>query len=41
MARGALVMVTTATEAGDGGIVRATIDATGGAPLMFIDSTDA
>jgi hypothetical protein len=38
--RGALMMVTIATEVGGGGMVRATVDATRGAPPMFIDSTN-
>jgi hypothetical protein len=40
VARGALVKVLAASE-GCGGIVKATIDAVGGAPPMFKDSMDA
>jgi hypothetical protein len=41
VARGSFVMVVIATEAGGDGIVKATVDVAGGAPPMFIDSTDA
>jgi hypothetical protein len=41
VARGALVMVVVATEAGGGRIVKATVDVAGGAPPMFKDSADA